>query len=700
MLLFVAVSLSFWLFGNVLPDWWSAGSTLGSALRIRNEEPFGHSLYAAGAAVLSAPWLAALGLTGPRRWRKHRLIAAALALALVTTTSSRGGAGAVVVMLACVGAIWFRNTAIPRRGRLLMLAGSLTAAALAVALDPRLNDLIVHRRWSSAATESNVQHASMVQAGWLMGCDRPLTGYGPGAVPLVYPRYRARLLGGTDNALQLHNMLAEFWAELGAPGVIALLFVAAGVLKLGFGTMFVSRSSRETTREASVTLPLNPLRAQAAFIALLGYAVFSLFDSQLDVPWFMFTVVGLLVMLRVSLPPSGSEAARAVVPATVGRLAGALLLVGLAAMVWPLPSDLRARQLFWNAANARQAGNDDAFVAGTERAAAMAPENPFYPTQLAAFYGERYVRADTVAGQVIAHDRCRDILRQILRIDRYQDFCHFNLGWLLLAREPAAAEKHFRDSALLSPYRSGVYLGLGLSLLGRDEGAAATAFALEWANDPVSMSSPRWDPPKISFWRGRIGDALQHLAASWLEREGLSEHEKARIRYVAALADWWAGRKADVAILARGGSPEQRRFFQNLDAMERRTYMPVNPGALEPWEQLYLDWRDGTVPASLEAQQPAFAAALRKEIVQHRDSFSRLLTCSTDGEPGLVRWGRNERPGYSIMARNQDGFLLRDLYIYPENILAEDYASFLFPQKGYLADRLLLNAMSQIAPKP
>ena len=68
MILFVAVSLSLWLFAHVLPTW-SARAPLGTALRIRNVEPFGHSLYTAGAAVLSAPWLAALGMTGSRRWR-------------------------------------------------------------------------------------------------------------------------------------------------------------------------------------------------------------------------------------------------------------------------------------------------------------------------------------------------------------------------------------------------------------------------------------------------------------------------------------------------------------------------------------------------------------------------------------------------------------------------------------------------------
>jgi hypothetical protein len=41
---------------------------------------------------------------------------------------------------------------------------------------------------------------------------------------------------------------------------------------------------------------------------------------------------------------------------------------------------------------------------------------------------------------------------------------------------------------------------------------------------------------------------------------------------------------------------------------------------------------------------------------------------------------------------------LRDLYIYPENLVVEKYASFLFPPKGYLPDRLLLETVRQIDP--
>jgi hypothetical protein len=716
MILFVAVSSCLWLCARVLPAW-SAGATLGAALRIRNAEPFGHSLYTAGAAVLSAPWLAALGITGPRRWRALRLFAAALALVLVTTTSSRGAVAAVVTMLGCAGMLWFAHSALSRRRRLLIAACALAAAGLVAVLDPRLQDLLLHRRWSSIAAESNRQHAAMIQAGWLMGCDRPLTGYGPGTVPLVYPRYRARLSGGTDNVLQLHNTPAQFWAELGLPGVAALILLLAGIVQCGtgilptwhghlahvggwtrrgMGILPISDETSPTTGETPVPHSVRRLRAQAVLIAFAGYAVFSLFDSQFDIPWFTATVAALLVMLRVSSPDPAAANTPSTLSAAPARFAGGILLAGLVAILWPMVTDLRARELFWEAANSREAGDDAAFVTGAGRAAAMAPQEPFYPTQLAAFYGTQYLQAGNETDR--AHDRCCEILRRTLEVDPDQDYCHFNLGWLLLAQQPIEAGEHFRASAHLSPFRGGVYLGIGLSLLGRDDDAAAIAFALEWANDPHTISSPRWDPPEVSAWRGRIALTLQHLACRWLEKEPLSASEQAQIRYVSALAGWWTGRSADITTLVRDGSPEQRRFFQNLAAIEQRAYAPAKPDALERWEQLYVAWRDEAIPAALDAEQPTFAASLRRRIARHRQSFVQLLTASTDGEAALVRFGQNERPGYSILARNQDGFMLRDVYIYPENLVVEKYASFLFPEKGYLSDRLLLKTMNQTAP--
>lgn len=718
MLLFVVVSSCLWLCAHVLPAW-LAGRPLAAVFAIRNVDPFGHSLYTAGAAVLSVPWLAALGSVA-RGWTRRRwLSAAAFALVLVSTTSSRGGVLAVITMLACAATVWLARSSLTRRQRILVAAGALLAAITVVSLDPRLRGLALRGQWDSSATESNRQHSAMLRAGWLMGCDRPFTGYGPGAIPRVYPHFRARLNGGTDDVLQLHNVPAQIWAELGLPGVVALILILIGLAQRGMGTLRVlgvasptksktkpspSLSPGPQDSDGAITggtpapLPADPVWATAVLIAFAGYAVMSLFDYQLDVPWFVAMVAALLVMLQVNSGEPGRATGVAVLSGRAVRLIGALLMVVLVTLLGPTIQEMLARRLFAEAADARQAGDEAAFVAGAERAAAVAPREPFYPTQLAAFYGAQYLQAGNEAERIRAGDRCREYLRRTLRIDPDQDYCHFNLGWLLLAQQPVEAGDHLRASARLSPHRGGVYLGIGLGLLGRNEDAAATAFALEWANDPHAISSPLWDAPPLSAWRGRIAAALQRLAGRWLGEEALSAPERAQIRYVAALAGWWANRSADVAILVRDGSPEQRRFFLNLDAIERRAYAPAKPGLPAPWEQLYVAWRDEAVPAGLDRGQPAFAAALRRKIGEHRQSFIGLLTGPAAGETALVRFEQNERPGYSVLARNQDGFPLRDLYVFPENLVVAKFASFLFPVKGYLPDRLLLKTVDQTAP--
>jgi hypothetical protein len=709
MLLFIAVSYGLWLFADVLPGWIAGGSLL-TAARIRNTEPFGHSLYTAGAAVLSAPWLAALGLTGSRRMRGLWLSGAALALALVPTTASRGGALAVIAMLGCAAAAWFLHPSTTRRHRLVATTGTLLLAVIIVGLDPRLRDLALRGRWSSAATESNQQHSAMLQAGWLMGWARPSTGYGPGSVPRVYPHYRAQLNGGTDNVLQLHNVPAQFWAELGAPGVAALLFLLIGVVDCGRTALQASGVSAR--RKAGITPasgdsspaatgePATRLRAQAVLIAFAGCAVMSLFDFELDVPWFVATVAALLVLLKACSADSAPAAVVPVVAGQAARCTGLLLLAGFAAMLWPTLIELRARQSFAKATDARQAGDDVTFVMEAERAAAIAPREPFYLTQLALFYGDQSLGARDTTERARARDRCCACLGRALAIDPDQDYCHFNLGWLLLADQSAEAEEHFCASARLSPYRGGVYLGVGLSLLDRNEPAAVTAFALEWLNDPQSLASPLWDVPPLATLRPKIALALHRLADHWLEQEALLESDRDRIRYVAALADWWLGRSADTTTLIRCGSPAQRLFFQNLDAIERRSYTPSNPGLPAPWESLYLAWRTPTVPSALDADQPAFATALRRRIGESPDSFAQLITGPTAADAALVRFEQNERPGYSVVVRNQDGFPVHDLYIFPENVLVEKHLSFLFPPKGCLPDRLLLAALRDLPAAP
>ncbi|MDE3084017.1 MAG: O-antigen ligase family protein, partial [Verrucomicrobiota bacterium] len=325
MLLFVVVSLSCWWFTLVMPAWMAGGASLKAALSIRNTEPFGHSVYTAGFAVLAAPWLAVNGLL-ERGWRRWFWLAiAALALAIVPTTASRGGVLASGTVLAGAAVLCLVRSSFSRGLRALVTIGVLLTASLLVALDPRLRGLVLHGHWSRIASESNDQRKAMLEAGWLMGRDRPWTGYGPATVSLIYPHYRAGLSdGGADDVLQLHNTPAQFWAELGIPGLLAGMLLIAGIINL-------ARDFRQQCK-CTVSPESQPhrLRTQAVLIAFIGYATMCLFDYQFDVPLFAAVAATLLALARVSAANAGKPGSATGLPMLskcVARLSGSLLLV-------------------------------------------------------------------------------------------------------------------------------------------------------------------------------------------------------------------------------------------------------------------------------------------------------------------------------------------------------------------------------------
>src|SRR5690606_3880675 len=117
---------------------------------------------------------------------------------------------------------WIAAPLSRRRKLQFAIAGGAVAAAFALA-HPRTRAMFLPPAPGAAPNISNVQRQAMLLAGWRMGLDRPLFGWGPGTTPLAYPRYRAGLNGGTENVLQLHSLPVHLWAEFGLAGVGCLL---------------------------------------------------------------------------------------------------------------------------------------------------------------------------------------------------------------------------------------------------------------------------------------------------------------------------------------------------------------------------------------------------------------------------------------------------------------------------------------------
>jgi O-antigen ligase len=282
-------SLVLWLAWIVVPNG-------GRIFDARNPYPLGHSNYTAGLALLMLPGFCASALRPRGPARIGAAVGTALAVVMLLSSGSRGG----VLSLGAVLAGALLATRMPRGRKCLVALGCVGAAIVLALANPRTRALFSPPDAGAPPNLSNVQRSAMAVAGWRLGLDRPLLGWGPGTTPLAYPRYRAGLDGGAENVLQLHSLPIQIWAELGFAGLAAALAFIAVAL----------RHSRHD---------------RVAAITLAGYAVFSLSDWQLDVPVFAFALATLAALLAGPdpEPPSASRS----------RLTGALAIIFVAGVL-------------------------------------------------------------------------------------------------------------------------------------------------------------------------------------------------------------------------------------------------------------------------------------------------------------------------------------------------------------------------------
>ena len=315
---------------------------------------------------------------------------------------------------------------------------------------------------------------------------------------------------------------------------------------------------------------------RTVLLALLGYAAFSLADWQLDVPVFAFALAAATALLAPTR--SNGPAGRNVLgTCTLATLA----LVSLLGHRDPTP--------------------------------------------------ELNVRALTLGRDPATADRAIALFNESLALNPEQEIAHFNLGWLLVVRDPAAAEKHFLAAAHLVPDKGGVYFGLGLAHLnqGHRDGAVR-AFAVECVNDPVFLVSPWWRDPTVGAIRPTVlmlmPQLLQEAKSHRLMEDRAADPEA---DYLLALLPWLGGASAPGEMLARARTTERAAYFARRPS------------------------------------PPDFSSA-------------------------AVRSYRRERRGYPVLMRNPDLPEPVDLFDVQENTLATGEFRFLFPRKGWLPTPLLL----------
>ncbi len=465
----------------------------------RNAEPFGHSNTTGAVLALAACWLATLAVRAQTRAaRLLHAAGAAVAVALAASSSSRGA-----VLALALAAIFAAGAVLLRRGRVItFLAIAVASLGIALVTNPRLREFAFGGGWSDVSVESNAQRMAMFRGGFALAAERPATGWGPGAVPHVFPRVRAELPGEPDNYLQLHNSFAQTAATLGGLGLLALALLAFAL---------ATRALRH---------PPSPDKIPLAATLLCG-AVVLLFDHSFATPAF-----ALLAALPVAALGKATTSDRPfvirhwafVIPAP----ALALALVAL-----PVGRDLAARAAWSEALDAAAADQPEPYLAALRRAHALRPADPFFADQLASHLATGHpfpgLAAPDPAGAV-------EPLLSALAHNPAHESAHYNLGWLLLDIDPPAARAHFAAALALAPARAQGHLGLALAkLFSGDPASPAPELAAEILLDPAFAWSPHWRALPLAPHRAETLRLLaDHLAArdehrlfaAWLRNAG------------------------------------------------------------------------------------------------------------------------------------------------------------------------------------
>lgn len=462
----------------------------------RNAQPFGHANTTGSVFALAACWLACMAIRAHAPKVRAFHVAGSLAAAALAASSSSRGAILALAAAATVGAA----AVLLRRGKIVLFAalGALTLG-LAVLSNPRLRELATSGTWSAASSESNDQRVAMIRGGFDLAALRPLTGWGPGAVPHAFPAVRATLPGVPDNYLQLHNSFAQTAATLGGPGLLALALLLVAL----------TRRAAALTRRAEHA----PLLAM-----LVCGGVLLLFDHPFATPAF-----AVLAALPLAALPGEASA-----PSDPRRRLW-LLVPGLAVVAALAPvvtRDLAAREAWSSALDSAAEGEIPAYVAKLRRAHQLAPADPFFTDQLASHLATGHPFRDVPAP---APDEAAALFRAALAFNPANESAHYNLGWLLLSTAPAdakASAAHFTSAARLAPARAGVWLGLALARLrARSENSPVPPLAAETLLDPEFAWSPRWRDPELAPHR----DQALSYAAAFLAEHKLAPDFAARL---------------------------------------------------------------------------------------------------------------------------------------------------------------------------
>jgi len=693
-LAFIVISLGLWVGQIYLPelDRLQALQAYGVNQRfnfrltsLQNWQPIGHQNYVAGYLVLVLPLLAGLAVSS-KNWQRW-LWAGGLILGLVNlyTTSSRGGWVALFMAVVMATGLALFYSRLPR-WLVLAVGGGAAAFMLTIALtNNRLQVMFSSVARGDFANSALAYRAITNTVGWRMGLSDPFTGLGPGAVPLVYQRYRPFWAGReAELQFQLHSTPAQLWGELGIWGIAVALAVLVWliVIALRWGQQGEAKEH-----------PLTWL-GWSLLVALLAYGVMALTDYQLDIIAIGGTIIiYLAVLARMTNPQPVVSIAK---PDRYSQgIAAALLGLCVVMGLWLVPVH-RAWAISSDGFDALYEQKLDPFVEQLQKAQALAPWQPYYAYQFGWNLGEisNQLEASSPAKAPMQQDAIA-AFQTANQISPDQEFGHSNLGWLRLGQDPPAAVDDFAQSARLVPAKQGVFMGLGVALaLSNQPEPAIEALTLELLRHPMTLVSPVWQQGILASLQD---DVMANLERSYTDLLQANPEHEPLVNYLhqvrGALRWWQEDLAAASADWQTSGTPVSRAILALAqDQAVDVSALPNVPGrfAIQAW----------LTPAERQALLSRAWATNSGDmddlsVTLPPQELINALVASIDQATSLDDWLkriapsaplRNDRLGFGVLMRQIDGPQPTDYYTRIENIPMVQFFDEVLPSPVYFPE--------------
>lgn len=633
--------------------------TYPSLLDIENPHPFGHKNFAAAFAVLLLPLLAGLVAADRTKIRPIWIAGVPLTLLYFVSAESRAGWLALAAMIAFALILWLPRLP-SNRWKWSLIPLLAVIAAIPFLASPRLRETAGQIFEKGSLASLDPYRWEMAQVGLAAGSARPLTGSGPGTLPLVSPE--TGISANYPVVYQVHSTPLQLYAETGFAGLAGFL-VLAGAIAAAWWRL--RRSAADDDSEEAILL------STAAAAALAGYGVFALTDYQLDVPLIALLIAvpaGTILGLSHDASRRAPERSVTLVQRFWIGFVGVVILLSLPLLWWNANGVLARRHLA-RATVHLQEKDVESFFEETERAHRRAPTEPFYLNQAANVSLIDALRAEDPAEKQRLAQAARETLERSLEIAPAQDGVHFNLGVVLeILEHPAEALETFERASELNPRKRFAHFLRGRTLLALGRPAeAAEAFAAELLVNPQSLFLPLWHDPEIA----------PHLEArdeAFFRRISKNRSQKAlRTGY---LLHWWRGERSQFEF--EGDLTQQPDGFQVIvmaisgEPEDAITAAPESPEAflVRAWkepEEAERWLRAGFFKAATAAYSHNNLHAIGDALDEGEtfsDGFRALLTAAGQPAEGV----RNLPRAPGLFERNLYGPSLYDGFVYTRPI--------------------------------